>query len=121
MCHQETESLWSQLDWCQLVCGNTQLLRGQVAASPQLSSKLPPAVAAVTLHGLWCDFGDTVNGAKTEDRAATTEPKWKALLLKRLTSRWSVSPDILLLLFEYKTKQKKLVFVAAGRKSQRNQ
>lgn len=20
MCHQEAESLWSQLDWCQLVC-----------------------------------------------------------------------------------------------------
>lgn len=50
---------------------NTQLLGGQVAATPQLSSKHPPAVTAVTLHELWYEFGDTANGAKTKDRAAT--------------------------------------------------
>lgn len=58
---------------------NAQLLGGQVAATPELSIKLPPAA---TLHELWCEFGDTVNGAKTKDEAATKEAKQEA-------ARWS--------------------------------
>lgn len=54
---------------------NAQLLGGQVAATPELSIKLPPAA---TLHELWCEFGDTVNGAKTKDEAAAKEAKRKA-------------------------------------------
>lgn len=78
MCHQETESLWSQLDWCQLVYRTHSCWGGHAAATPELSSQHPPAVAAVTLHELWYEFGDTVNGAKTKDRAARKASKWKA-------------------------------------------
>lgn len=61
---------------------NAQLLGGQVAATPELSSNHPPAVCAATLHELWCEFGDTVNGAKTKGTAAArrkaSEIKYKA-------------------------------------------
>lgn len=43
---------------------NAQLLRGQVAATPELSSTHPPAVAVVTLRDHLYECGDTVNGAK---------------------------------------------------------
>lgn len=72
---------WVSLEPIRLVpvsVSNTQLLGGQVAAPPQLSSKHPPAVAAVTLHELRYEFGVTVNGAKTKAWAATKESKWKA-------------------------------------------
>lgn len=57
---------------------NAQLLGGQVAATAELSHKHPPAVSAATLHELWCEFGNTVNGAQTEDEAAAKELKRKA-------------------------------------------
>lgn len=74
-CHQETESLRSQLDRCQLVCRMHSWLGGQVAATPELSIEPPPAAS---LHELWCEFGDTVNGAKTKDEAAAKEARREA-------------------------------------------
>lgn len=59
---------------------NPQLLRGQGAATPELSSKHPPAVAAVTLHELWCEFGNTVNGATRKVEAARRNLKHKKLV-----------------------------------------
>lgn len=119
---------WVSLEPIRLVpvsVSNTQLLGGQVAATPGLSSKHPPAVAGVTLHELWYEFGDTVNGAKTKEgsngriQMESSETKSKAreagvlqlppfprkitvLPLNLLLA--CVSPDILLLLFEFKKK-----------------
>lgn len=54
---------------------DAQLLGGQVAATPEVSIEPPPAA---TLHELWCEFGDTVNGAKTKEEAAAKEARREA-------------------------------------------
>lgn len=140
MRHQETESLWSQLDWCQLVC-RIHSCWGDRLLQLQDSSKHPPAVAGVTLHELWYEFGDTVNGAKTKEgsnrriQMESSETKSKAreagvlqlppfprkitvLPLNLLLA--CVSPDILLLLFELKSLFSWLLTKAAERNKETN-
>lgn len=119
MRHQETESLWSQLDWCQLVCRIHSCWGDRLL---QLQDSLA-SILRLSLHELWYEFGDTVNGAKTKEgsngriQMESSETKSKAreagvlqlppfprkitvLPLNLLLA--CVSPDILLLLFELK-------------------
>lgn len=110
MRHQETESLWSQLDWCQLVCRihscwGDRLLQLQDSLASILRLSL-----ALHYMSFGMNLAIQLMGQKRK-RAATEESKWKAarqnlkheklvcssshhfhekLLFYRLTSCWPV-------------------------------